>query len=449
MQWMLGTPAVTVKGAVMVGVPHHIASASAHSTTQTLALMVEASELSARLQAAEEAANAPPPLSDGPAAEEAAEPEPEAEGEEGVEPPAPPPPPLVLAPLPALWTTTDDCKAAAALPRVKRVQGALPPAALLEAALTALGQPLARPDAYAVALPEEPPEQPAEKLTALLDAATAAYVDAAAAAVPPAAEGDELAEPRPVPPVVLSNWGLSCPVTLKEGGGYPAPGSYECAARYRGRLYLLANEEKLATFLARPEESISAPPGGAAGGSPGGQQAHVAVLGPPLSGRSAVAAALAVAECAASPLATPFPSPPGPASSARPSRLRFRARSRAPRAPSSSPSSWQPPSVCSLGTLPCQRPTMLPRPVPPSSHASCRRRRRQTRLLQTLPRTTSRHRSPTPPPRPPPLLGRRLPSPSSRPWPPQGASSRRSSSSTLATRGARRHSRRSVPSRRR
>lgn len=293
MQWMLGTPAVTVKGAVMVGVPHHIASASAHSATQTLALMVEASELSARLQAAEEAANAPPPLSDGPAAEEAAEPEPEAEGEEGVEPPAPPPPPLVLAPLPALWTTTDDCKAAAALPRAKRVQGALPPAALLEAALTALGQPLARPDAYAVALPEEPPEQPAEKLTALLDAATAAYVDAAAAAVPPAAEGDELAEPRPVPPVVLSNWGLSCPVTLKEGGGYPAPGSYECAARYRGRLYLLANEEKLATFLARPEESISAPPGGAAGGSPGGQQAHVAVLGPPLSGRSAVAAALA------------------------------------------------------------------------------------------------------------------------------------------------------------
>ena len=76
-------------------------------------------------------------------------------------------------------------------PRFPREKGAgaLPPAALLEAALTALGQPLARPDAYAVALPEEPPEQPAEKLTALLDAATAAYVDAAAAAVPPAAEG--------------------------------------------------------------------------------------------------------------------------------------------------------------------------------------------------------------------------------------------------------------------
>jgi len=97
----------------------------------------------------------------------------------------------------------------------------------------------------------------------------------------------------PPPPLALSAWGTSCPVSLASGAldtalglGAPLEGSTSCAAAFDGRLYLCAAPEQLSAFLGSPSTFLAAPPQLRS-------TARLAVLGPPLSGASAIAGSLA------------------------------------------------------------------------------------------------------------------------------------------------------------
>jgi hypothetical protein len=286
---LLASPEAQARGTVLFGLTSDaVTAANGTPPTATLAVVMAADELAAwkeEAEAAAAAAAAPKPLAEGEEAEEA--PPPPAEDPDAP-PPPPPPPPMSLAPNPL---PQDDSDKAAQLADAAQLHGQLPAPELLDAALVALGLPPRVRRALAVALPAEAAEQPrAEQLEVLKTAGGALFAAACPRYVAP---GTAPEDAPPPPPLALSAWGTSCPVSLASGAldtalglGAPLEGSTSCAAAFDGRLYLCAAPEQLSAFLGSPSTFLAAPPQLRS-------TARLAVLGPPLSGASAIAGSLA------------------------------------------------------------------------------------------------------------------------------------------------------------
>ena len=285
---LLASPEAQARGTVLIGMTCDAVTAAGTPPTATLAVVMGADELTAwkeEAEAAAAAAAAPKPLAEGEEAEEAPPPPPE---DPEAPPPPPPPPPMSLAPNPL---PQDDSDKAAQLADAALLHGQLPAPELLDAALVALGLAPRVRRALAVALPAEAVEQTrAEQLEVLKTAGGALFEAACPRYVAP---GTAPEDAPPPPPLALSAWGTCCPVSLALGAldtalglGGPLEGSTSCAAAFDGRLYLCATPEQLNIFLGSPSTFLAAPPQLRS-------TARLAVLGPPLSGASAVAGALA------------------------------------------------------------------------------------------------------------------------------------------------------------